>query len=175
MKAMHNLRWGKINTDYTGWFFLLFRPKNDKVPDPLENLTLRIFWWDLQCNLTLSHFLGWNSQKNHPVHMYVLYRYPPPDECAKRRCVLGRCLEEKQVCDRVWDCQVSDIGDRNLGWWCRNTANICACNVNVEYWCKSLARMERMNLGATTPWSELKTPTKLFPASQGNSPQGFQT
>ena len=45
----------------------------------------------------------------------VSFRYPPPDECAKRRCVLGRCLEEKQVCDRVWDCQVSDINDRNLG------------------------------------------------------------
>ena len=29
---------------------------------------LELFWWDLQCNLTLSHFLGRNSQKNHPVY-----------------------------------------------------------------------------------------------------------
>jgi len=36
-------------------------------------------------------------------------RYPAPDQCAKRRCVLGRCLEEERICDRVWDCQ--DGGD----------------------------------------------------------------
>ena len=67
------------------------------------------------------------------VVKYVSFRYPPPDECAKRRCVLGRCLEEKQVCDRVWDCQVSDIDDLSIGLWCRNRANICACNVYIEY------------------------------------------
>jgi len=39
-------------------------------------------------------------------------RYPPPDECAKRRCVLGRCLEEERLCDRVWDCQ---DGEDELG------------------------------------------------------------
>ena len=49
------------------------------------------------------------------VVKYVSFRYPPPDECAKRRCVLGRCLEEKQVCDRVWDCQVFDISNPKIG------------------------------------------------------------
>ena len=39
-------------------------------------------------------------------------RYPPPDQCAKRRCVLGRCLEEERMCDRVWDCQ---DGEDELG------------------------------------------------------------
>ena len=67
------------------------------------------------------------------VVKYVSFRYPPPDECAKRRCVLGRCLEEKQVCDRVWDCQVSDIDDLNTGLGLRNTANICISNVYIEY------------------------------------------
>ena len=66
------------------------------------------------------------------VVTYVSFRYPPPDECAKRRCVLGRCLEEKQVCDRVWDCQVSDIDDLNTGLGLRNTANICISNVYIE-------------------------------------------
>ena len=66
------------------------------------------------------------------IDVVVTFRYPPPDECAKRRCVLGRCLEEKQVCDRVWDCQVSDIDDLNTGLGFRNTANICVSNAYIE-------------------------------------------
>ena len=43
-----------------------------KVPDPLEIVTLRTFWLDLLCNLTLSHFLGRNSKKN---TLYVCYAF----------------------------------------------------------------------------------------------------
>ena len=73
----------------------------------------------------------------------------------------------------------SDIIDLNIGLSCRSTANICACNVYIEYWGQFVARMERTNLGATTLWSELRKPTEPFPASQkpflGNSLQGFPT
>ena len=47
-------------------FFLLVCPIN-KVPDPKEILTLRIFLKGFTCNLTLSHFLGQTSKKKHPV------------------------------------------------------------------------------------------------------------
>ena len=34
---------------------------------------LEIFWWDSLCNLTLSHFSGRTSKKNHPVYVYCLF------------------------------------------------------------------------------------------------------
>ena len=57
-------------------------------------------------------------------------RYPPPDECAERRCVLGRCLEEERVCDRIWDCQ---DGEDELG--CDYT-KVNLSNFNVAVACQ---------------------------------------
>ena len=47
-----------------GVFFLLVRPKNNSLPDSSEILTLRTFWWDLLCNLTLRTFRGAPVQKD---------------------------------------------------------------------------------------------------------------
>ena len=47
-------------------------PKND----PQEILAL--FWWDLLCNLTLSHFLGRTSKK-HPVSIWSIYGHGDED------------------------------------------------------------------------------------------------
>ena len=52
----------------TGCFFLLVRPRNDKVRDPSEILTLWAFLKGFTCNLTLSHFLGG------PVKKTTLYQ-----------------------------------------------------------------------------------------------------
>ena len=50
-----------------GGFFDCSALKMTKCQTHWKIWHLELFWWDLQCNLTLSHFLGRNSQKNHPV------------------------------------------------------------------------------------------------------------
>ena len=50
-----------------GGFFDCSALKMPKCQTHWKIWHLELFWWDLQCNMTLSHFLGRNSQKNHPV------------------------------------------------------------------------------------------------------------
>ena len=45
------------------------------MPDPKEILTLRTLLKDFTCNLTLSHFLGQSSQKNHPVDRLICLQF----------------------------------------------------------------------------------------------------
>ena len=58
---------------------------------------------------------------------------PPPDACAARRCVLGRCLEPWRVCDRIWDC-VDGADERGCDYTrlgelvpCRPAGGACSC------------------------------------------------
>ena len=50
-----------------GCFFNCSALKMTKCQTHWKIWHLELFWWDLQCNLTLSHSLGRNSIKNHPV------------------------------------------------------------------------------------------------------------
>ena len=62
--------WEKFKSSlrqHTGCFFYCSALKMTKCQTHWKIWHLELFWWDLQCNLTLSHFLGRNSKKNHPV------------------------------------------------------------------------------------------------------------
>ena len=48
---------------HTGWFFYWSAQKTTKCQTLTKFWHLELFWWDLLCNLTLSHFLGRTSKK----------------------------------------------------------------------------------------------------------------
>ena len=84
-------------------------------------------------------------------NLICVHRYPPADECARRRCVLGRCLEQGRLCDRVWDCQVT------LFYF--TDCQVCSSliwQVHAAYLINYQFRTERMSVGASTPkWTQL--------------------
>ena len=84
-------------------------------------------------------------------NLICVHRYPPADECARRRCVLGRCLEQGRLCDRIWDCQVT------LLYLVRQVCSSLVWQVHAAYLYKLLIiRTERMSMGASTPkWTHL--------------------
>ena len=55
-----------------GGFFDCSALKMPKCQTHWKIWHLELFWWDLQCNLTLSHFLGRNSKK---TTLYVYWDF----------------------------------------------------------------------------------------------------
>ena len=95
-------------------FFYWSAQKMTKRQTLRKFLHLELFRWDLQCNLTLSHFLGRNSQNNRPEYIMM-------------KCV-SVCLSRKSITSHFraerWRREVSSplglAGRRPaLALWCR--------------------------------------------------------
>ena len=71
-----------------GGFFYCSALKMTKCQTHWKIWHLELFWWDLQCNLTLSHFLGRNSKK---TTLYKGEQFLP-----KLVCRLGDQLDVKK-------------------------------------------------------------------------------